>query len=151
MTSTPSRFVLALGAVLVLCLAAGAALTTAGRAQQPETPPPLSLDDLAALNALIDEDTDNVVAEFDSGAVIDVTVLSAVLAFALFSFKKRSERLKMVSWVLSIGYLGFYKASLVSVVDIFGALRAQNIKDSQGFIRVLGVFLGGSGRVLVGF
>jgi len=137
MTSTPSRVVLALGAVLLLCLAAGAAVPVAVQAQQPETPPPLSLDDLAALDALIDEDevTDNAVAQFDSGAVIDVAVLSAVLAFALVSFKKRSEPLKMVSWVLSIGYLGFYKASLVSVVDIFGALRASlpAFQDGQAY------------------
>ncbi len=136
MTHAFLPFVRALFAVLVVCLAGGTAVMGARNAQ-PETPPPLSLDDLAALDALIDEDedADGTVAELDSGAVVDVALLGAVLAFALFSFKKRSESLKLVSWVLSIGYLGFYKASLVSVVDIFGALRASlpQFQDGQAY------------------
>ena len=136
MTPTPSRIVLALCVALCVCLAGGAAVLGAGTAQ-PESPPPLSLDDLAALDALIEEDEiiDDAVAEFDAGAVTDVALLAAVLGFALFSFKKRSESLKVVSWLLSIGYLGFYKASLVSVVDIFGALRASlpAFQDGQAY------------------
>lgn len=136
MTHTPSRLVLACCAMLCVGLAGGAAVLGAGAAQ-PDTPPPLSLDDLAALDALIEEDevADDAVAEFDSGAVVDVTLLAAVLGFALYSFKRRSESLKLVSWLLSIGYLGFYKASLVSVVDIFGALRASlpAFQDGQAY------------------
>jgi polyferredoxin len=136
MIQTPSRIVVALCALLCICLAGGAVMLAAGTAQ-PESPPPLSLDDLAALDALIEEDEviDDAVAEFDAGAVTDVALLAAVLGFALFSFKKRSESLKLVSWILSIGYLGFYKASLVSVVDIFGALRASlpAFQDGQAY------------------
>ena len=55
--------------------------------------------------------------------MLDVAGLGLVLAFAVFSFLKKSEPLKIASLVLSVVYLGFTKASLVSVVDVFGALR----------------------------
>ena len=89
----------------------------------PTDPPPLSLDDLAALDALLEQDADEGTTEFDRGAVLDVAGLGLVLAFAVFSFLKKSEPLKIASLVLSVVYLGFTKASLVSVVDVFGALR----------------------------
>ena len=89
----------------------------------PTDPPPLSLDDLAALDALLEQDADEGTTEFDRGAVLDVAGLGLVLAFAVFSFLKKSEPLKIASLVLSVVYLGFTKARLVSVVDVFGALR----------------------------
>ena len=89
----------------------------------PTDPQPLSLDDLAALDALLEQDADQGPTEFDRGAVLDVAGLGLVLAFAVFSFLKKSEPLKIASLVLSVAYLGFTKASLVSVVDVFGALR----------------------------
>ena len=48
---------------------------------------------------------------------------SSSLALALVSFFKRSERLKIATLVVAVGYFGFYKASLVSIVDIFGAIQ----------------------------
>ena len=103
---------------------------------EPEEPPPLSLDDLAALDALLEEDTAaEAPTEIDSGALLDVGALGAVLAFAVFSFVRKSERLKVVSLILSVVYLGFVKASLVSVVDIFGALRwsLPAFQDGQAY------------------
>ena len=98
-------------------------------------PPPLSLDDLAALDALLEEDTEEAPADFDRSALVDVGALGLVLAFAVFSFVKKSERLKIVSLVVSVAYLGFYKASLVSVVDIFGAIRwsLPAFQDGQAY------------------
>ncbi len=136
MTQTPARLVLACCVLLFVGPVGGAAVLGAG-AGQPDTPSPLALDDLAALDALIEEDegADEAVVELDAGAALDVTLLAGVLGFALYSFKRRSESLKLVSWLLSIGYLGFYKASLVSVVDIFGALRASlpAFQDGQAY------------------
>ena len=116
-------------------------------AQPPDTPPPpeaetLSLEDLEALEALEGLDTlgrldglDALLAEdegagaatrvIDRGLILDLAGLGFVLAFAMFSFFRKSEPLKVISFVLSVGYLGFYKASLVSVVDIFGAMSAS--------------------------
>ena len=110
--------------VLLLVLVTPVSVPTVLMAQPaPTDPQPLSLDDLAALDALLEQDADDGPAEFDRGAVLDVAGLGLVLAFAVFSFLKKSEPLKMASLVLSVVYLGFTKASLVSVVDVFGALR----------------------------
>ena len=110
--------------VLLLVFVAALGSQTVLMAQPaPTDPEPLSLDDLAALDALLEQDAGEGATEFDRGAVLDVAGLGLVLAFAVFSFLKKSELLKMASLVLSVVYLGFTKASLVSVVDVFGALR----------------------------
>ena len=114
-------------------------------AAQPEATEPqtLSLDDLATLDALLEEDSDAAVAVLDRGAVVDLAALGLVLAFAMFSFVKKSDRLKVVSLVLSVAYLGFVKASLVSVVDIFGALHwsLPAFRDSQAYYLPVGFTL----------
>ncbi len=109
----------------------------------PSELPPLSLDDLAALDALLDEDEAETAALFDAGAVVDVAALALVLAFAVFSFLRKDDRLKVVSLVLSVAYLGFVKASLVSVVDIFGAMRASlpAWQDGQAYYLLIGFTL----------
>src|SRR5262249_4914669 len=53
---------------------------------------------------------------------LDLAVLAAFIALALVSFFRRSERLKIVTLVAAVGYMGFMKSPLVSIVDIFGAL-----------------------------
>ena len=106
-------------------------------------PPPLSLDDLAALDALLDEDEAEAAALLDAGTVVDVALLGLVLAFAVFSFVRKDDRLKVVSLVLSVAYLGFVKASLVSVVDIFGAIRGSlpAWQDGQAYYLLVGFTL----------
>ena len=91
---------------------------------------PLSLDDLAALDALIEEDAE-AVTTIDESVLLDVALLGLVLIFAVVSFLRKSDSLKVVSLLLSVGYLGFVKASLVSVTDIFGALH-RNLPAFQG-------------------
>lgn len=114
-------------------------------AMQPEPPEPrtLTLDDLARLDALLEEDSEEATAGFDRRAVVDVAALGLVLAFALVSFVKKSDRLKVVSLVLSVAYLGFVKASLVSVVDIFGAMRwsLPAFVDGQAYYLLVGFTL----------
>ena len=92
-------------------------------ATQPPDDQTLTLEDLAQLDALLEEDAETTRPVFDRQMVIDVVALVGVLTVGLVSFFRKSDRLKVVSLVLSVGYLGFVKASLVSVVDIFGALR----------------------------
>lgn len=92
---------------------------------------PLSLDDLDtlealetldALDALIEEEATTTTI-VDRRTLVDVGALTLVLAFALVSFFRKSEGLKVASLVVSVAYLGFYKASLVSIVDVFGAIQ----------------------------
>ena len=121
--------------LFLLCGVAGGVPAPAAAQPEPAEPPPLSLDDLAQLDALLEEDAEDAVVELDQGAVIDLLALGLVLAFAVFSFVKKSDPLKVVSLVLSVAYLGFVKASLVSVVDIFGALRwaLPAFQDGQAY------------------
>ncbi len=106
-------------------LVASATATVIGQAGDP----PLSLDDLDSLNALealdalIEEEAETASSAIDERTLVDVGVLTLVLSFALVSFFRKSDQLKVVSLVISVAYLGFYKASLVSIVDIFGALQ----------------------------
>ena len=138
MLTTVHRRVAAL-TLLSLLLVVGVA------AAQPEPTEPrtLSLDDLAALDALLEEDADAAVPVLDRGAVVDLAALGLVLAFAVFSFVKKSDRLKVVSLVLSVAYLGFVKASLVSVVDVFGALHwsLPAFRDGQAYYLLVGFTL----------
>ena len=131
--------------VVISCalLLALAAVPLGAGQPAPSEPPPLSLDDLAALDVLLDEDEAETAALFDAGAVLDVAALALVLAFAVFSFLRKDDRLKVVSLVLSVAYLGFVKASLVSVVDIFGAMRASlpAWQDGQAYYLLTGFTL----------
>jgi NosR/NirI family transcriptional regulator, nitrous oxide reductase regulator len=50
---------------------------------------------------------------------LDLALLTAFLAFALVGFFRKSVRLKYVTLVAAVGYMGFTKSSLVSVSDVF--------------------------------
>jgi polyferredoxin len=50
---------------------------------------------------------------------LDLTLFTAFLALALVSFFRKSVRLKYVTFVAAVGYLGFWKSTLLSVTDIF--------------------------------
>ena len=52
----------------------------------------------------------------------DLLVTTAFLAFAMVSFFRKSVALKYVALVASVGYMGFYKSNLISVVNIFGVI-----------------------------
>ena len=50
---------------------------------------------------------------------LDLTLLTAYIALALVSFFRKSVRWKYVALVAAVGYLGFYKSSLMSISDVF--------------------------------
>ncbi|MCZ6769974.1 MAG: 4Fe-4S binding protein [Acidobacteria bacterium] len=93
---------------------------TAEDSQQSDSPQ-LSLSDLDALIEEDSEDEDMVAAIGDQA--LDVLVLSAFLALALVSFFKKSTLLKYTTMIVSVVYIGFFKSSLVSIVNIFGLLE----------------------------
>src|SRR5579871_4054389 len=49
-------------------------------------------------------------------------MLAAFVAVALTSFFLKSKRLKYAALVFAVGYMGFMKSHLISVVDIFGLI-----------------------------
>ena len=50
---------------------------------------------------------------------LDLLLLTGFVALALVSFFRKSVRLKYVTLVAAVGYMGFWKSRLVSVVDMF--------------------------------
>jgi polyferredoxin len=91
---------------------------SAEESQQSESPQ-LSLADL---DALIEDDADEDLAEVIRGQIFDLLVLSVFLSLALVSFFKNSSTLKVVTLIISVLYLGFLKSGLLSVVNIFGLM-----------------------------
>jgi NosR/NirI family transcriptional regulator, nitrous oxide reductase regulator len=53
---------------------------------------------------------------------LDLALLAAFLTLALVSFFRKSVRLKYVALAVAVGYMGFFKSHLISIVDIFGAI-----------------------------
>jgi polyferredoxin len=49
----------------------------------------------------------------------DLALVTAFIALTLVGFFRKSVRLKYVTLAIAVGYLGFYKSSLISVSDIF--------------------------------
>ena len=107
----------------VLAAVMMAGLLAIPAAAQPPGDRPLSLEDLEQLDALLEEDTKQRLLTLDRGTITDIAGLVFILVLALISFFKKSERLKIITLIIVVGYLGFYKASLVSIVDIFGAIQ----------------------------
>ena len=50
---------------------------------------------------------------------LDISLTAAFLAFAMFSFFRKSQPLKYATLVLSVAYLGITKSQLVSITDLF--------------------------------
>ena len=50
----------------------------------------------------------------------DLAATAAFIALAFVGFFRKSDALKVVTLVAAIGYLGFYKSDLVSIVNVFG-------------------------------
>jgi polyferredoxin len=53
---------------------------------------------------------------------LDITLVVAFTALAFTGFFLKSRRLHLVTLVAAVGYLGFYKSQLISIVNVFGLL-----------------------------
>jgi len=49
----------------------------------------------------------------------DLALLAAFLLFAYISFRRKSVPLKYAALVIAVGYMGFYKSTLISITDVF--------------------------------
>jgi NosR/NirI family transcriptional regulator, nitrous oxide reductase regulator len=56
---------------------------------------------------------------------VDLGLFTAFAALALTSFFRKSVRLKYVTLVASVAYLGIYKSQLLSIVNVFGVLHGN--------------------------
>jgi polyferredoxin len=50
---------------------------------------------------------------------LDLALLTAFIALAVYSFRRKSVALKFVTFAAAIGYLGFAKSYLISITNIF--------------------------------
>src|SRR5687767_10478953 len=57
-----------------------------------------------------------------SSQALDIGLFAAFAVLALTSFFRKSVRLKYVTLVVAIAYLGIYKSQLLSIVNIFGVI-----------------------------
>jgi polyferredoxin len=53
---------------------------------------------------------------------VDLAAIAAFTVLAFVSFFRKSVRLKYVTLVAAVVYLGFYKSQLISIVNVFGLL-----------------------------
>jgi polyferredoxin len=53
---------------------------------------------------------------------VDIAAVAAFLVLAFVSFFRKKDRLTVVTLLAAVGYLGFYKSQLISIVNVFGLL-----------------------------
>ena len=98
---------------LLLVLAACSPLVTPAAAQE---------QDDAGWNFEEEEEVVPTFAEEVRAQAVDIAAVAAFLVLAFVSFFRKSERVKIVTLVAAVGYLGFYKSQLISIVNVFGLM-----------------------------
>jgi NosR/NirI family transcriptional regulator, nitrous oxide reductase regulator len=53
---------------------------------------------------------------------LDLALLTAFIALAVYSFKRKSVPLKFLTFAFAIGYMGFAKSYLISITNIFSVV-----------------------------
>jgi len=60
--------------------------------------------------------------ELAKGQALDVALFAAFATLVMVSFFRKSVRLRFVTLVASVLYMGFYKSQLLSIVNVFGSI-----------------------------
>jgi polyferredoxin len=55
----------------------------------------------------------------------DIALFAAFATLAMVSFLRKSVRLKYLTLVVCVAYMGFYKSQLISIVNVFGTLTGN--------------------------
>jgi polyferredoxin len=105
--------------VLALCAATLAVAALA----QPQAEQPKVEDD--AWNFPDEDVAEPTFFERAQQQAVDVALFFAFVVLAMVSFFRKSERLKYVTLIASVLYLGVYKSQLISIVNVFGLLTAN--------------------------
>ena len=71
------------------------------------------------------DDAPPALADVVLSQTLDLALFAAFAALALTSFLRKSTRLKYVTLVVSVLYMGFYKSQLLSIVNIFSTLKGN--------------------------
>ena len=86
------------------------------------TPAAAQEQDDAGWNFEEEEEVVPTFAEELRAQAVDIAAVAASLVLAFVSFFRKSERLKIVTLVAAVAYLGVYKSQLISIVNVFGLL-----------------------------
>jgi len=111
--------------VCLLALATPAWVPATVHAAQPpaDDSQPLTDDELDDFFGFDDEEVaEPTFADLAQQQAPDILAFTAFGVLAMVSFWRRSERLKYVTLVVCVLYMGFYKSYLISVVNVFGML-----------------------------
>jgi NosR/NirI family transcriptional regulator, nitrous oxide reductase regulator len=71
------------------------------------------------------EDAAPSLLEIAGGQALDIALFAAFATLVMVSFFRKSVRLKYVTLVASVLYMGFYKSQLLSIVNVFGTLTGN--------------------------
>jgi len=91
-------------------------------AESPADPQAEAADDDGGWNFDDEEEAAPTWADDARAQAGDVVAVAGFVVLAFVSFFRKSVRLKYVTLVAAVAYLGFYKSQLLSVVNIFGLL-----------------------------
>ena len=53
---------------------------------------------------------------------LDISMVAAFSVLAFTGFFRKSRRLHLITLIAAVGYLGFYKSQLISIVNVFGLM-----------------------------
>jgi ferredoxin len=67
-----------------------------------------------------EEEAEPTLAELARSQAVDIAAFVGFAALALVSFFRKSEKLKIVTLVVCVAYMGVYKSQLISIVNVFG-------------------------------
>ena len=70
-----------------------------------------------------DEQTVETWSDILRSQALNLALVASFFALALVSFLRRSVRLKYVTLAATIGYMGFAKSYLISIVNVFGVVK----------------------------
>jgi polyferredoxin len=103
-----------LGAATLRALALCVLLASVSGAQPADDGQGFSFDDA--------EEAAPTLLELAQGQALDIALFAAFATLVMVSFFRKSVRLRLVTLVASVLYMGFYKSQLLSIVNVFGTL-----------------------------
>ena len=106
--------VVRIGGALLRALVLSALLASVSGAQPADDAQGFNFDDA--------DDAAPTFLDLASGQALDVALFAAFATLVMVSFFRKSVRLRLVTLVASVLYMGFYKSQLLSIVNVFGTL-----------------------------
>lgn len=115
------RFLIALSLSLLVVIGAPTAMTVAvAQAQAPAQPAQPEAE--GEWDFEEEEEEATTWADDIRAQALDIAAVAAFSVLAFVSFFRKSVRLKYITLVAAVFYLGFYKSQLISIVNVFGLM-----------------------------